>query len=256
MTYGFLFTAYRSGSTVFMRALAAGGMAVIREPYQKLFDAVEDMFLPEPGSEPREADPGPLRGMTGREVLKIRQAFSRHRFHEPSPEQMEHPDFPMNHPESAVKFVFEHGAPFRWIIDEFLHPDVRVRAVLLHRHPREIRVSMEDRLDWRKDLRREPGSMQGTLGPLLTRDDGRWYRAQMESVRSLLLADDRVEDLYEVQYAPNYRPDLPALLGDESEIFGALADRGWPIDPAAAAAMIDPGRRTVVAEDLPLKRAV
>ena len=239
----------RSGTTATMKALEAGGLSPVRTPRPR--HGVPGMF------DKSTVDPALIAGLTPAEHLRLREDVSRYRFYEPSPEQVYAEGFPFNHPdESVVKMILE-GSP-RTELPTFTNPILGMtfhqymargepgyRVLMIYRHPREIRVSNEDSLDW-------GGGALASVGYLTDE----WYGRAMGEMARYLRSRTDVHSFTKIQYAPNFDPHLPALLGDQVEIFEGLAAEGWPIDAAAAAATIDPTKRSVREEDLPLNRAV
>lgn len=221
---------YRSGTTALVKALETGGLEAV------LPDACPCLDEAYPLSEAR------------RKRCQW-QHEPRTRVREPTHEQFHQFGFPAMYPdECVIKMLWPGVAPALSSMCYALSPSTEgYRVVWIWRHPWEIRVSFEE-MDWS----RGDGQRTHTSAPWMTQGDN--YREAMGMMRAHYLNRRDVRSFTEIQYAPNYRADLPALLGDQAEIFRTLADEGWPIDPMAAAREIDPSRRRHFAEDIPPER--
>lgn len=239
---------YRSGTTATMKAAIAGGLHAIYTPEPPLANLLDGLFTEE---EKKSWVRKETEGMTPKEILRLREDISRWRFREPTPEMLQEDDFPLAYPdECLVKYILQPPS-LPWILKDALTPsDDGYRVLFIWRHPHEIRISIEERLDWRRNPERPVfASVSGIT-------QGDWYEREMMKALAYLRGRPDVKSLVEIQYAPNFRADLPALITDTEEIFETLASEGWPLDVDAAVASIDASRWNVKAEEISPERVV
>lgn len=211
---------YRSGTTAFMRALAAGGIPLILPPEQRTTES---------------------------DIEWRSQEISRSHL-EPTGRMVQEYNYPLAYDDGcAVKMLWPGLQPTLHMMAYALYPDVSngYRLAFLWRHPWEIRKAIENDFNWQF---RDESPAHATV-PWLT--DGDQYSLRMQKMLEHYRIRRDVKSVYELQYRSNYRPDLPSLEHDALEIFQGLKAQGWPLDPAKAAATIDvQGRCRWRAEDI------
>jgi hypothetical protein len=153
------------------------------------------------------------------------------RYWEPSGRQLREYDFPRAYDGHALKSLYR-ALPL-------LAPH-SYRVLVMTRHPEEIRQSY--------NAMHLPQAIVAERWLDYDFPDGEQQQAEYDKRINVLLEhiDNRPDmELSAVWWAPDFN-DAP--LGHFTE----LADKGWPIDPEAAAAYIDPTKRRFVLDNLEL----
>ncbi len=148
-------------------------------------------------------------------------------YREPGPRDFSDPTFPREHGGKLIKVLFG-GLPRLAPMEADGY-----RYVFMRRDSEEIRQS------WQALNQRRIVGFR--LSPFLRSEDA--YRAQMDMACDLVRNRRDTLSLHEFRY----REDL---IADPERVFSTLARDGWPIDPYAAAAVIDPAQCRFRLEEL------